>query len=71
MKQKRSEMKKDILRTTVIKLPHEHDETVNLNPIELQPVIVQAAKDIAQGLVDTGRSAAADVAYKKLKRSTD
>ncbi len=67
MNQKNNTLKKVLLRTNVIKLPHELDETVNPNPTEPQPVIVQAAKDIARGLIDTGRGAATDVAYSKLK----
>jgi hypothetical protein len=69
MSQRIEAMRTSLMRKTIIKLPHEHDETVNPIPTEPQKVIQLAAQDLAQGQVDTGRSVAVDVMYKKLKRS--
>jgi hypothetical protein len=70
MSQRIEAMRTSLMRKTIIKPTHEHDETVNPNPTEPQRVIKLAAQDLAQGQVDTGRSDAVDVTYKKLKRIT-
>jgi hypothetical protein len=67
MKKRRDTTQVNILQKTVLKLPHELDESVNPDPPEAQPVMKQAAKDIARGLVDTDRGVAVDVTYKKQK----
>ena len=41
------------VRTPALALPHERDESVNATAVELDPVIVQAQRDIDAGLVDT------------------
>jgi hypothetical protein len=69
MSQRIEAMKTSLMRKTIIKLPHEHDETVNPIPTQPQSVMKLAAQALAQGQVDTGRSSAVDVMYKKLKRA--
>jgi hypothetical protein len=65
---KREEKKQiEMSQTRVAKLPHEIDESVNPNPPPPQPVIKQAAKDLARGLVDTDRGLSMSVTYKKQK----
>lgn len=71
MKQRIDAMQNSLLRRKFIKLPHELDETVDPTPHKPQPVMEQAAKDVARGLVDTGRSPSVDVTYKKLKRAAN
>ena len=51
-----------------LKLPNERDESVSMTPDVPDPMIKQAAKDVANGLQDTSRSAETDRAYKKLRK---
>ncbi len=49
-------------------LPHERDQTSRMTAAQPDPQIRQAARDLKQNLQDTGKSAAMDQAYQKLKR---
>ena len=51
-----------------LKLPNERDESISMTPDLPDPMIKQAAKDVANGLQDTSRSAETDRAYKKLRK---
>ena len=48
-------------------MPNERDESVAMTLDEPDPVIVQAAADVARGLKDTSKGAELDRAYGKLK----
>jgi hypothetical protein len=48
-------------------MPNERDESVAMTLDEPDPVIEQAALDVARGLTDTSKGAELDRAYKKLK----
>lgn len=50
------------------RLPHEHDESADSQRGTPDPVIEQAARDIADGIVDTDRGPVADRAYQRQKR---
>ena len=50
-----------------LKMPNERDESVDMTPETPDPVIEQAAIDVARGLQDTSKSAELNQAYKKLK----
>ena len=50
-----------------LKMPHERDESVDMTPEAPDPVIEQAAVDVARGLQDTSKGAELNRAYKKLK----
>ena len=50
-----------------LKLPNERDESVNSAPDVPDPMIEQAAIDVARGLQDTSKGAELNRAYKKLK----
>jgi hypothetical protein len=50
-----------------LKMPNERDESVAMTPDEPDPVIEQAAVDVARGLQDTSSGAELNRAYKKLK----
>ena len=50
-----------------LKMPNERDESVDMTPDVPDPVIEQAAADVARGLVDTSKGAELNQAYKKLK----
>jgi hypothetical protein len=50
-----------------LKMPNERDESVEMTAAEPDPVIVQAAADVAHGLQDTSKGVELDRAYKKLK----
>ena len=50
-----------------LKMPNERDESVDMTPDVPDPVIEQAALDVARGLVDTSKGAELNRAYKKLK----
>lgn len=49
-------------------LPHERDQASHMTAAQPDPQIRQAARDLKQHLQDTGKSAAMDQAYQKLKR---
>lgn len=48
-------------------LPHERDQASHMTAAQPDPQIRQAARDLKQHLQDTGKSAAMDQAYQKLK----
>lgn len=48
-------------------LPHERDQTSNMTAVQPDPQIRQAARDLKQNLQDTGKSAAMNQTYQKLK----
>ena len=50
-----------------LKLPNERDESVDSAPDVPDPMIEQAAIDVARGLQDTSKGAELNRAYKKLK----
>lgn len=50
-----------------LKMPNERDESVAMTPPEADPIIEQAALDVARGLQDTTSGAELNRAYKKLK----
>ena len=49
-------------------LPHERDQASNMTAAQPDPQIRQAARDLKQNLQDTGKSAAMNQTYQKLKR---
>ena len=48
-------------------MPNERDESVDMTAETPDPVIEQAAADVARGLQDTSKGAELNRAYKKLK----
>ena len=50
-----------------LKLPSDRDESVEMTAAEPNPLIQQAAKDLARGLSDTSNGAETDKAYQKQK----
>ena len=50
-----------------LKMPNERDESVDMTPDAPDPMIEQAAVDVARGLQDTSKGAELNRAYKKLK----
>lgn len=48
-------------------LPHERDQSSEMTADQPDPQIVQAAKDIGNGLKDTSKGAETDAAYKKFR----
>jgi hypothetical protein len=48
-------------------MPNERDESVDMTLDEPDPVIEQAAVDVARGLKDTSKGAELNRAYSKLK----
>ena len=50
-----------------LKMPNERDESVDMTPDAPDPMIKQAAIDLAQGLQDTSKGVELNRAYKKLK----
>ena len=48
-------------------LPHERDQASNMTAAQPDPQIRQAARDLKQNLQDTGKSAAMNQTYQKLK----
>lgn len=59
---------KDASDESSLALPHERDQAHNMTATQPDPQIRKAARDIKQNLQDTGRSAAMNQAYQKLKR---
>ena len=50
-----------------LQMPNERDESVDMTPDAPDPVIEQAAIDLARGLQDTSKGEELNRAYKKLK----
>ena len=50
-----------------LKMPNERDESVTMTAAAPDPMIEQAAVDVARGLQDTSKGAELNQAYKKLK----
>ena len=50
-----------------LKMPNERDESVDMTADMPDPMIEQAAIDVARGLQDTSKGAELNQAYKKLK----
>ena len=50
-----------------LKIPSERDESVDMTPDQPDPMIEQAAIDVALGLQDTSKGEELNRAYKKLK----
>ena len=50
-----------------LQMPNERDESVDMTPDVPDPMIEQAAVDVARGLQDTSKGAELNRAYKKLK----
>ena len=50
-----------------LRMPNERDESVDMTADVPDPLIEQAAVDVARGLQDTSKGAELDRAYKKLK----
>ena len=50
-----------------LQMPNERDESVDMTADVPDPLIEQAAVDLARGLQDTSKGAELDRAYKKLK----
>ena len=50
-----------------LKMPNERDESVDMTTDIPDPMIEQAAVDVARGLQDTSKGAELNRAYKKLK----
>ena len=50
-----------------LQMPNERDESVDMTPDSPDPVIEQAAMDVARGLQDTSKGEELNRAYKKLK----
>ena len=50
-----------------LRMPNERDESVDMTPDAPDPVIEQAALDVARGLQDTSKGEELNRTYKKLK----
>lgn len=50
-----------------LQMPNERDESIAMTADAPDPVIEQAAVDVARGLQDTSKAAELDRTYKKLK----
>ena len=50
-----------------LRMPNERDESVDMTNDVPDPMIEQAAADVARGLQDTSKAVELDRAYKKLK----
>ena len=50
-----------------LQMPNERDESVDMTPDAPDPMIEQAAIDLARGLQDTSKGEELNRAYKKLK----
>ena len=51
---------------TSLELPHERDQAADMTAAKPDPLVKQAAKDLAHGLSDTSMGSEMDKAYKKL-----
>ena len=57
----------DVAGEAKLKIPSERDESVDMTPDAPDPMIEQAAIDVARGLQDTSKGEELNRAYKKLK----
>ena len=57
----------DVADEAKLKMPNERDESVDMTADEPDPMIEQAAVDVARGLQDTSKGAELNRAYTKLK----
>ena len=57
----------DVVVEDKLQMPNERDESVDMTADEPDPVIEQAAVDVARGLQDTSKGVELDRAYTKLK----
>lgn len=57
----------DIAVEAQLKIPSERDESVLMTPQAPDPMIKQAAADVANGLQDTSKALETNRTYKKLK----
>lgn len=60
-------MPRDAAVGAQLQMPNERDMSVDMTPDAPDPVIEQAAADVARGLQDTSNGAELNRAYKKLK----
>ena len=58
---------RDAAVEATLQMPNERDESVAMTADEPDPVIEQAAVDVARGLQDTSKGAELNRAYSKLK----
>ena len=58
---------RDAVVEAKLQMPNERDESVDMTPNTPDPVIEQAAIDVARGLQDTSKGAELNRAYTKLK----
>ena len=58
---------RDAAVEATLKMPNERDESLDMTPDAPDPLIEQAAADVARGLQDTSKGAELNRAYKKLK----
>ena len=57
----------DVVGEAKLKIPSERDESVDMTPDAPDPMIEQAAIDVALGLQDTSKGEELNRVYKKLK----
>ena len=57
----------DTVVESKLKLPSERDESVVMTTEKPDPIIKQAAADLARGMQDTSKAIETDQTYKKLK----
>lgn len=48
-------------------LPHERDQSTDMTPEAIDPVVAQADRDVKRGFQDTSKGPEMDKAYDKLK----
>ena len=58
---------RDAVADAKLKMPNGRDESVDMTPDAPDPVIEQAALDVARGLQDTSKAIELNRAYTKLK----
>ncbi len=63
-----SDLEVEILQQPVPKLPHEADQSTSNQEAEIRPEMIQAGKDIAAKMQDTGRSPVVHEVYKRQKK---
>ena len=66
MPDKQSSPQDDAVKAS-LELPHERDQATDMTTGAKNPEIIQAARDLANGLMDTGKSPEMNDTYKKLK----
>ena len=62
---KQQDLKDESVKTS-LELPHDRDQAKDMTARQPDPVIDQAAKDLAKGMKDTSKALETDRAYKKL-----